>query len=1628
MKKTLLTSALLSLTLLSAFAGNTQYFYQDASKLIKGSQEVRMNKDDSRIEFVKFSSENAPTFEGFLQWLQMEIKLSADFHLLEKSVEKDADGTKHYRYSWTYQQVPFAYQTLLVHVRDGKVLSFNGEIPETPLQVIPGISVSSALTKALGSVNASTYKWQLPEEESQLKAETGNTSATYYPKGELQYINIPEGKFKNQIKLAWMFDVYAHQPLSRQLIFVDAINGEIIFSANRIHEANANGTAVTAYSGTQNITTDYTGSLYRLRETGRGNGIETYNMLTGTNYGSAVDFTDADNYWNNVNAAKDQYATDAHYAAEETYDFYFTRYGRNSIDNNGFALKSYVHYSTNYVNAFWDGSRMTYGDGNTSYSPLTSLDIGGHEITHGLTNFTANLVYQNESGALNESFSDIFGTAIEFYASPSTADWLIGEDIGAAFRSHSNPNAYGDPDTYLGTNWYSGTADNGGVHSNSGVMNYWFYLLSVGASGTNDIGNAFNVTGINIVKAAAIAYRTLTVYLTTNSQYADARFYSIQAATDLFGACSQEVIQTTNAWYAVGVGTPYSSTISISASGPTTFCDGGSVLLQASPSNASGYVWYLNNVAISGANQATYSATESGSFKASANICGTNVTSGVIAVNEVVIQPQISPSGNALSCNGSPIALSTTIPAGYQAQWNRNNTPISAATQNTYSATQSGNYSLTFSPIILQGQNLNNNTSVSIPDNSCPGGSSSITVSGFQGSVNSGSITVTLNATHTWVGDLSVILQAPNGDILGLANQAGSSGDNFTGTVFSDAGTTTLASASAPFTGTFKPWASTFTTCTYTTTKTSFSGIGNGSINPNGTWTIRAIDGAAADVGSILNWSISFPSYSPANPACGPITSAPVQVTIVNYTPVSISSSGSTSFCPGGSVSLTSSYSSGNQWNTGSVNPSIVVNSAGAFTVSHTSAEGCTSSATANTALLAVPTLTVSPAATICPGNSTTLTAGGANSYSWSPPTGLNTTTGSSVIATPAATTTYTVTGTGSNGCQNSAMVAVNVQSCVPSTAISAAYCGRTDYHLSSSIVADLVSGATQYEFQFKDAADVNVVASITQTSRTLNVANVTPALQWNTQYNVRVRAIIGAQSGTFGVPCIIGFIQNPAITNPTTQLRSTDCNKMNCLLTTSIQANQVAGASQYIFEFRDLSNNLVATRSIANYYTTLSAVTPALQWNTTYNVRVRVNIGTWQGAYGNVCQVGILQDPALQPVPLTQLSTATCGNTALGLNQSGSALAVSGASQYEFEFRNPTTSVVVATHIQASATITWMNVVPALQWGTQYLVKVRAYVGTRVAEWGTSCLIGFIQDPNQTGIGNTSLVASSCTNQNLSQTGTITCTAVAGANQYEFEFKTLTGTTYTNRISTTTTCALSTLTPLLNWGTQYKVRVRAAISGIWGQFSSECTIGLVQDPAIVGVPNTQLRTTDCGRTNLTLSSTIMANAVAGAGSYEFEFQDNSTPGIVYATRTQTSNSLSLSVITPALQTTSQYQVRVRAKIGNVWGNFSTTCLIGFASGARYENTEEADVMTQNLSEEFMVLPNPSADFFRINNIYSSANVTYHVFDLAGKLIENGVMSAAGQNEFGQNYAPGLYLMRLRHPSGSIQNIKIIKN
>lgn len=276
-------------------------------------------------------------------------------------------------------------------------------------------------------------------------------------------------------------------------------------------------------------------------------------------------------------------AADIHWGMARTYDFYKEKFNRDSFDDKGapifnlfylpltgFTTQSY-YVSTDMNNAGamkTADSFMAYGMGGlygqkTAMRPVVELSVMAHEFSHLVTGATADLVYQGESGALNESFSDIMGISVKKYVMGDDASWYIGEALSPHFsnlRSMAFPKQGMDglnpnPDTYKGEYWMDteDERDHGGVHINSGVQNKWYYLLTDGGMGTNDHHFNYDVTGIGIEKAQQIAYRTLTEYATSESQYADIRLYSLQSAIDLYGAESAELASVSDAWDAVGV-------------------------------------------------------------------------------------------------------------------------------------------------------------------------------------------------------------------------------------------------------------------------------------------------------------------------------------------------------------------------------------------------------------------------------------------------------------------------------------------------------------------------------------------------------------------------------------------------------------------------------------------------------------------------------------------------------------------------------------------------------------------------------------------------------------------------------------------------------------------------------------------------------------------------------------------------------------------------------------------------------------------------------------------------------------------------------------------------------------------
>ncbi|MER5411108.1 M4 family metallopeptidase [Streptomyces sp. NPDC002769] len=476
-----------------------------------------------------------------------QIGLGAKEKLVVRDVVKDADGTVHTRYERTYNGLPVLGGDLVVHESkagrtEGVTKAVKAAIKVASLkpQVTTAKAEKQALTAAKSAGSAQTTADRAPRKV--IWAASGKPTLAYETVvGGLQDDGTP-----NELH-----------------VITDAATGKKLYEYQGIET----GTGKSLYSGTVTLSTTKSGSTYNLTDGTRG-GHKTYNLKHGTS-GTGTLFTDADDVWGTGTASSsttDQTAAaDAAYGAQETWDFYKNTFGRSGIKNNGVGAYSRVHYGSSYVNAFWDDSCfcMTYGDGSGNTHPLTSLDVAGHEMSHGVTSNTAGLNYTGESGGLNEATSDIFGTGVEFYAANASdpGDYLIGEKID--INGDGTPLRYMDKPSKDGgsaDSWSSsvGTKD---VHYSSGVANHFFYLLAEGSGAKTINGVSYNsptsngstVTGIGRAKALQIWYKALTTYMTSTTNYKAARTATLSAASALYGSGSTEYATVAAAWSAVNV-------------------------------------------------------------------------------------------------------------------------------------------------------------------------------------------------------------------------------------------------------------------------------------------------------------------------------------------------------------------------------------------------------------------------------------------------------------------------------------------------------------------------------------------------------------------------------------------------------------------------------------------------------------------------------------------------------------------------------------------------------------------------------------------------------------------------------------------------------------------------------------------------------------------------------------------------------------------------------------------------------------------------------------------------------------------------------------------------------------------
>lgn len=499
-------------------------FFDDSKGKVFLSGTLSSNKITDEMDILSFVKENEAVFG--LESLGYSYKIVKN--------EKDTLGYTHVSVAQLINGLPIKDKIITVHYnKDGTINNVTGEVEKNVT------SISSLGNSKLSEEDAIEIA----------KKQFTFTKLDYDPKVEtLAYI-----KDKKAFKVYKVNIKFDEPKINNYDVYVEATSGTILEKEDRLrYDGAVTGSGIAVDGSTKPLNLYLAGSTYNMEDTTKpmSGEITTYTANnTKTEPGSIVT-----NSTNVFNTEVFKAAVSAEYYGGVVYDFYKNLFNRNSLDNAGMSLISTVHYDRSYNNAFWDGTQMVYGDGDgTEFTYLSGdLDVVAHEMTHGVTEKTANLNYSNESGALNESMSDVLGVLVETYDKYNvknggtwtfnSADWQVGDDVytpgtsGDALRSLSDPTLYNQPDNM--SNYYYTTSDYGGVHTNSGITNKAAYLIA---------------KAIGCEKTAQIYYRALTNYMISTTDFLGARNALTQAASDLYGTSSQEVTDVGTAFDSVGI-------------------------------------------------------------------------------------------------------------------------------------------------------------------------------------------------------------------------------------------------------------------------------------------------------------------------------------------------------------------------------------------------------------------------------------------------------------------------------------------------------------------------------------------------------------------------------------------------------------------------------------------------------------------------------------------------------------------------------------------------------------------------------------------------------------------------------------------------------------------------------------------------------------------------------------------------------------------------------------------------------------------------------------------------------------------------------------------------------------------
>jgi len=492
---------------------------------------------------ITFEPNSASRFAVFNNNDKLTLAPDVAMRLLRST--KDVVGGDHDRYEQFYKGIKVVGPMAIVHSKNDQARSITGYIENRleNLTVKPEINEKAA-------IDISRFMMaDVLEKEDDMKL-----SGKISPKTEginlcivNEYYPETHGKMVLAYEVIQSINVW-NIPIKRTQ-YIDAISGKPINSINNIITHKSKGKGQSNFYGSVSFDHDSIGpNEFYMRDLSRGEGVFVQNLKTEKVYeNTAADWKFED--------SNDKAAVDVIFGAQKFYDLLKDRFNFNSIDNKGFPLIGKVNKFL-YSNAFWDGESTTYGGGNChTYRSFTTIDVVGHEFAHGLTEFNSNLVYTGEPASINESMSDIFGKALEFYTLPNQFTWTLGYRIPVlgsdAIRSMSNPNLLEQPNYYKGKYWTESIFRS--AHQNNGVMNYWFYIIVNGKKGIDERGKSYDVKAIGMDKAIEIVFLLNTSYLHPTSDYHDVYENSKIVAEYLYGANSDEYNTVVNAWSAVGL-------------------------------------------------------------------------------------------------------------------------------------------------------------------------------------------------------------------------------------------------------------------------------------------------------------------------------------------------------------------------------------------------------------------------------------------------------------------------------------------------------------------------------------------------------------------------------------------------------------------------------------------------------------------------------------------------------------------------------------------------------------------------------------------------------------------------------------------------------------------------------------------------------------------------------------------------------------------------------------------------------------------------------------------------------------------------------------------------------------------